>query len=335
MVNKNDDSNQLVTTKGTSKCVVIDQNNSSDSKDIVPNVLLQKLGSISGIPKISIYKNFVKAATLIFIVSLFIPSFSEIKFIFFRTEYTIISRIFEWLSDEQYYFFAGSSLFFIIIPIYKLGVLWSMSSPNIYLSSSQLYRLYLANNYGKWVDLGVFLVVIFNLSLSLGAFFFGISLLIINILIGKYFIVLETLIVENNENIKLERARRSESLKLRLNNLFRNLIRFSIVLVCLSIAFKFISPYITQPTNEILRLQSTQSKESKDNSTVTDKNAPSVENHEDAKARYIQQVINGIDVNNGNFDVGNYCIRHEKLEYLTFKECIGIAMIKIGSMNDL
>lgn len=206
-----------------------------NTEQTIPHNPLKELGDVFDIPKIDIYKFLVKIATLFFILSLIVPSYEEKFWAFFTIEYTIFSMTFNWLYNKHYVFYASSMLFFILVPSFKLRLMWRISSAKTCISSKQLHSLSFAYTYGRWIDGFVFLCLLFTVSLSIGAYLFGISFAIINFLVTEYHSALKILINENNKVLNQVTPQRNAKLILMMKILFRNAVKLSIVAFTLSV----------------------------------------------------------------------------------------------------
>jgi len=131
--------------------------------------------------------------TLLFLIpGLFAPLLTLKKFLLIENTFSIFSGVLELLQEGQIFLFMLITFFSIVLPFFKIGILFKLLSmkkvSNIrldkYLSWMHLY--------GKWSMLDVFVVAILLVSVKLGA------LASVDIRYGLYFFavaVLSTMII--------------------------------------------------------------------------------------------------------------------------------------------
>ena len=113
---------------------------------------------------------FLLAVTLVLLlIGLFAPIITFKKFIFIQNTFSIISACINLLRENQYFLFVVISLFSIVLPVVKLGLLFKLVLSNF--TSSQLSRKSLSaiHQLGRWSMLDVFVIAILVVVVKLGA----------------------------------------------------------------------------------------------------------------------------------------------------------------------
>ena len=102
-------------------------------------------------------------------VGLTAPVLTLEKFFIFDNTFSIYSGLVQLLGEGRYFLFLLVSLFSVVLPIIKLGVLF-----RLLLSSASDHRsmhryLHLMHQYGKWSMLDVFVVALLVVAVKLGS----------------------------------------------------------------------------------------------------------------------------------------------------------------------
>lgn len=108
-------------------------------------------------------------AAILLTIGLVAPIITFKKFIFIQNTYSILSGTWNLLKEGQFFLFLIISLFSIILPIFKLGILASLVYSNSSTSSVTKKTLTLLHNVGRWSMLDVFVVAILVVVVKLGA----------------------------------------------------------------------------------------------------------------------------------------------------------------------
>ena len=108
------------------------------------------------------------AATLL-AVGLVAPIITFKKFIFIQNTFSILTGTWNLLKEGQFFLFLIISIFSIVLPIFKLGLLTRLvlSSSSINAGSEKI--LALIHRFGRWSMLDVFVVAILVVVVKLGA----------------------------------------------------------------------------------------------------------------------------------------------------------------------
>ncbi len=94
--------------------------------------------------------------TILFIYGVFAPMITLKKFILFENTFSIISGITTLLQEGKIFLFLIITIFSLILPIAKLGIIFLTLKQN---NKANLKRyLHLMHQYGKWSMLDVFVV---------------------------------------------------------------------------------------------------------------------------------------------------------------------------------
>ncbi len=94
--------------------------------------------------------------TILFIYGVFAPMITLKKFILFENTFSIISGITTLLQEGKIFLFLIITIFSLILPIAKLGIIFLTLKQN---NKTNLKRyLHLMHQYGKWSMLDVFVV---------------------------------------------------------------------------------------------------------------------------------------------------------------------------------
>jgi paraquat-inducible protein A len=107
--------------------------------------------------------------TVLFAFGLFTPMVTISKLIVFKNSFSVMSGITELLRNGQYPLFVLIAGFSIVLPLFKLFVLWRLSS--VATVPGRRYRkwLRLMHDYGRWAMLDVMVVAVLIMTVKLGA----------------------------------------------------------------------------------------------------------------------------------------------------------------------
>ncbi len=108
-------------------------------------------------------------AAILFAVGLSAPIITFKKFIFIQNTFSILSGTWNLLKEGQLFLFVIITLFSIILPIFKLGLLTKLVYCSSSVSSVTNKTLTLLHNIGRWSMLDVFVVAILVVVVKLGA----------------------------------------------------------------------------------------------------------------------------------------------------------------------
>ena len=104
-----------------------------------------------------------------FTVGLSAPILTLEKFFIIENTFSIFSGLLQLLEEGRIFLFVIISLFSVVLPIIKLGVLFRLLGSRA-SSSETLHRyLRLMHQYGKWSMLDVFVVALLVVAVKLGA----------------------------------------------------------------------------------------------------------------------------------------------------------------------
>ncbi|MCZ6565423.1 MAG: paraquat-inducible protein A [Gammaproteobacteria bacterium] len=108
-------------------------------------------------------------AAILLTVGLVAPIITFRKFIFIQNTFSILTGTWNLLKEGQLFLFVIITLFSIILPIFKLGLLAKLvvSTSPINVSSKKILEL--LHRFGKWSMLDVFVVAILVVVVKLGA----------------------------------------------------------------------------------------------------------------------------------------------------------------------
>lgn len=108
-------------------------------------------------------------AAILLAVGLIAPIITFKKFIFIQNTYSILSGTWNLLKEGQFFLFLVISIFSIILPIFKLGILANLVYSKSSTNSVTEKTLTLLHNVGRWSMLDVFVVAILVVVVKLGA----------------------------------------------------------------------------------------------------------------------------------------------------------------------
>lgn len=107
--------------------------------------------------------------TGLFITGLFTPILTLTKLVLFDSSFSIISGIQQLWFDQQYLIFILVSLFSVVLPLAKIGLLFNLLSPSPKDSNIRKKLLNLMHEYGRWAMLDVMVVAVLIMTVKLGA----------------------------------------------------------------------------------------------------------------------------------------------------------------------
>ena len=108
-------------------------------------------------------------AAFLLAVGLTTPIFTFKKFIFIQNTFSILSATWNLLKEGQMFLFLIISIFSIILPIFKIGLLTNLilNGPLVTANSQKIVNL--VHRFGRWSMLDVFVVAILVVAVKLGA----------------------------------------------------------------------------------------------------------------------------------------------------------------------
>ena len=102
-------------------------------------------------------------------VGLTTPVLTLEKFFIISNTFSIYSGLVQLLEEDRFFLFVIISLFSVVLPIIKLGVLFRLLLSHSNNSESLHRYLRLMHQYGKWSMLDVFVVALLVVAVKLGA----------------------------------------------------------------------------------------------------------------------------------------------------------------------
>ena len=266
------------------------------------------------------FRLLLKITAAIFILGVFLPSIGSKKFIFFSDSYSIFTGIFELFLKGNLILFIILFTILVLFPIFNFLLLWRATSLNT-PHSSTLSIMSFFNKF-RFAFLG-FLILLLAI-LELGVF----KKLNPSAYIYVYLFAIVSLAFLTNKVFGLCGASslidagdlinsKIDSFKTTAIGFLKSLVKISVTLIVIVIAFKVITPIAYKAITQEETASNTVSKSSipQDNS-LTD------------REQDVYDTYNDVDTNNPNFDIGNYCLDKEKRGNLTFEECLGVAISK-------
>lgn len=107
--------------------------------------------------------------TVCLAVGLTTPVLTLEKFFIFDNTFSILSGLVQLLEERRIFLFVIISLFSVVLPIIKLGVLFRLLVSRANSSETLHHYLHLMHQYGKWSMLDVFVVALLVVAVKLGA----------------------------------------------------------------------------------------------------------------------------------------------------------------------
>ncbi len=107
-------------------------------------------------------------ATLLLVIGLSTPILTISQFIFIRNSFSVLSGIYELLNHGQIILFLVVSLFSVILPVFKIWLLFRIVlNRQLHSATIQKY-LKLMHHYGRWSMLDVLVVAMMIVMVKLG-----------------------------------------------------------------------------------------------------------------------------------------------------------------------
>lgn len=108
-------------------------------------------------------------AAVLLAIGLVSPIITLNKFLVVENTFSVLSGVNQLLQEGQWFLFLIITAFSVILPIFKLVILYLVVSES--MKNPRLYKKYLhwMHQYGKWSMLDVFVVAILVVSVKLGA----------------------------------------------------------------------------------------------------------------------------------------------------------------------
>lgn len=105
--------------------------------------------------------------TLFIFLGMFLPLFTLEKFYFLENQVSLISIVIELFKEKQTILFLVIFIFSIVIPIFKLVLIFLVLFSRLSQQRNSLY-IKVLNNLGKWSMLDVFIVAIMLVTIKFG-----------------------------------------------------------------------------------------------------------------------------------------------------------------------
>ena len=158
--------------------------------NILQNIL-SRLGAVHTLfrGEANLLRVLLVLATLLLVVGLVTPMMTISKFVVLNNSFSVLSGIIELLAGGQYLLFIIIAGFSIVMPFFKLHILFKLVNQK-YTSTKTVKRyLHLMHDYGRWAMLDVLVVAVLIVTVKLGAivsiqvhsglYFFGASVVLI------------------------------------------------------------------------------------------------------------------------------------------------------------
>lgn len=107
--------------------------------------------------------------TVCLVVGLTTPVLTLEKFFIFDNTFSIVSGLVQLLEERRIFLFVIITLFSVVLPVIKLGVLFRLLLTRANSSETLRRYLHLMHQYGKWSMLDVFVVALLVVAVKLGA----------------------------------------------------------------------------------------------------------------------------------------------------------------------
>ena len=108
-------------------------------------------------------------SAMLFVIGISLPMMTITKLILFRNSFSIISGTFELLNEGHIFLFIVITVFSIILPVLKIGILYQIIS-NLDCITPKIQRyLHFMHEYGRWAMLDVMVVAVLIVTVKLGA----------------------------------------------------------------------------------------------------------------------------------------------------------------------
>jgi paraquat-inducible protein A len=116
-----------------------------------------------------IFNAILFAAFILFLIGIFAPILTFKKFFIFSNRVSIISGLFQLLAEGRYILFALIFVFSIVLPVFKLALLFRVWNLKILDHGRYEKLVRWLSQYGKWSMLDVFVAAVLIVTVKLGA----------------------------------------------------------------------------------------------------------------------------------------------------------------------
>jgi paraquat-inducible protein A len=134
-------------------------------------------------------------AALLFTIGIFLPMITVSKFFLINNSFSVLSGILDLLQSGEIILFLLVTGFSVVLPVLKIWMLFKLLSANTGEELKVKKYLYLMHEYGRWAMLDVMVVavlivtvklgVIASVTVHVGLFVFGASVLLIMLITNK------------------------------------------------------------------------------------------------------------------------------------------------------
>ena len=108
-------------------------------------------------------------SAILLIVGLIAPMMTISKFVVVRSSFSVLSGIFELLKNGQILLFLVIGGFSVVMPVFKLWVLFRLTDSSARSGERVRYYLRLLHEHGRWAMLDVLVVALLVVTVKLGA----------------------------------------------------------------------------------------------------------------------------------------------------------------------
>lgn len=108
-------------------------------------------------------------ASILFVIGVFQPMITLSKFIIIKSSFSVISGVTELWFNGQYILFIMIATFSIVLPLFKIAVLFKLLFSINSTSQKIKQYLHLMHEYGRWAMLDVMVVAVLIVTVKLGA----------------------------------------------------------------------------------------------------------------------------------------------------------------------
>jgi len=112
---------------------------------------------------------YIWLASTLLLVGLVAPIITLSKFVLVKNTFSVLSGVFELLTEGQIFLFLVITGFSVVLPVLKLGVLYRLVSKHEIAKQKIKKQLHWMHLYGKWSMLDVFVVAVLVAAVKLGA----------------------------------------------------------------------------------------------------------------------------------------------------------------------
>ena len=109
------------------------------------------------------------AASVLLAIGLVAPMLTISKFIVIRSSFSVFSGVLELFKNKQYILFVVVTGFSLILPIFKIGLLFKAVGKKAKTGETAQRYLRLMHEYGRWAMLDVLVVAVLVVTVKLGA----------------------------------------------------------------------------------------------------------------------------------------------------------------------